>query len=144
MKKKGGGLLIRLIDVVLILLFGFVSISQVEKRSKVDLPVSTETRVSKPDTENLIEIAVYEYEPGQYGYLLENETVLKKTHEQLFAYIIQKQSKFKGRIRVKIYSEATAPIRYAMAIADFCERRRLSKSLVVKSLKSKSGLRQSD
>ena len=144
MKKKGGGLLIRLIDVVLILLFGFISISQVEKRSKVNLPVSTETRVSKPDTENLIEIAVYEYEPNQYGYLVENETVLKKNEAELGSYIIQKQTKFKGKVRVKIYSESTAPIRYAMAIADFCERRRLAKSLVVKSLKTKSGLRRAN
>ena len=144
MKKKGGGLLIRLIDVVLILLFGFISISQVEKRSKVNLPVSTETSVSKPDMQNLIEIAVYEYEPNQYGYLVENETVLIRTENELKAYILKKKSKFKSKGRVKICSEAKAPIRYAMVIADFCENKDLDKSLVVKSLKTKSGLRRAN
>ncbi|NQT26907.1 biopolymer transporter ExbD [candidate division KSB1 bacterium] len=141
MKKKDDGLIIRLIDVVLILLFGFISISQVEQRSKVNLPVSTETRTSKPDTENLIEIAIFPYENDQYGYLLENETLLIKSYEELVSYVSKKQSKYKGKVRVKIYSESKAPIRYAMQIADFCERRNFDKSLVVKSLKSQSGLR---
>lgn len=138
--KKRSGLLIRLIDVVLILLFGFISISQVEKRSRIDLPVSTETLHSRPDRENLIRVAVAPLQPGEWGFLVENETRLLKDARALQHYLIQKSAFFQGDVRVKIYAEAGSPMRYTMLAADLCEHLQLKKSLVVRMSGSKSGL----
>jgi biopolymer transport protein ExbD len=132
MKKKQSGIIIRLIDVVLILLFGFISISQLEKRSKVDLPVSDQTKLSTPDIENLIRIS---------GYLVENDNKILKNFNALHLYLKKKKKYFNRDIRIKIYSEAQAPIKYTMLIADLCEQLTLKKSVVVKLKTRQSGLR---
>jgi|GEM_PF-396897 len=138
--RKRSGLLIRLIDVVLILLFGFISISQVEKRSRIDLPVSTETRHSRPDRENLIRVAVAPLRSGEWGFLVENETRLLRDARALQHYLIQKRTFYHGDARVKIYAEAGSPMRYTMLAADLCEQLQLKKSLVVRMTGSRSGL----
>ena len=53
-----GSMLLRLIDVVLILLFGFIAISEITFQSKVDLPKSNETPPSYPDKEEIIFIGI--------------------------------------------------------------------------------------
>ena len=140
MKKKTSGLLIRLIDVVLILLFGFISISQLEQRSKIHLPISSETKLSTPDPENLIRISVYPFTEGQWGFLVENETQLIQDVRQLHRYLKNKKQFFSGEIRVKIYSEATSPIKYTMQVADLCNQMGLKKSLVLKMKNRRSGI----
>ena len=140
MIKNKSGIIVRLIDVVLILLFGFISISQIEEVSRVHLPVSSETRLSTPDTENLISIAVFPYEKNRWGYLVENETKLLKTIEGVHLFLKDKKSFYKRDIRVKIYSEARAPIKYTMQVADLCEQMQLRKSLIVRLKERQSGL----
>ena len=55
--SKGGNIL-RLIDIVLILLFGFISISEVSQRSRIRLAESTETPQSPPDKEEIIVVGI--------------------------------------------------------------------------------------
>ena len=141
MNQKASGLIIRLIDVVLILLFGFISISQIEKRSKVNLPLSSETKLSTPDTENLIRVSIYPYHEDKWGFLVENEMVLIETIQDLHRYLIDKMQFYETQIRIKIYSEATAPIKYTMQVADLCEHLKLNKSLIVKMKTKRSGFR---
>ena len=144
MKKKNSGIIIRLIDVVLILLFGFISISQLEKRSKVKLPVSSESKIAIPDSENLIQVAIFQYQPGKWGFLVDNETVLLKDINVMHRYLRRKKEFFKGEIRIKIYSEAKAPMKYTMQLADLCEQLNLKKSLIVKLKNRQSGLQISE
>ena len=143
MKKKPSGIIIRLIDVVLILLFGFISISQIEDVSKINLPVSSQTTLSTPDTENLITVAIFPYERDQWGFLVENETKLLKRIEGVHVYLLNKKEYYRRDIRVKIFSEARAPIKYMMQVADLCEQLQLKKSLIVRLKERQSGLNTS-
>lgn len=140
MIKKPKSILIRLIDVVLILLFGFISISQIEEASRVELPISSETKLSTPDTENLISVAIYQFPSGEWGYLVDNETKQIRSLDGLHLYLRTKKNYFKREARVKIYSEGKAPMKYVMQVADLCQQIDLKKSIIVKLKTRQSGL----
>ena len=140
MEGKNEGIIIRLIDVVLILLFGFITISKIQETSKVLLPVSSESRLSTPDTENLIPVTIQPFGQNRYSYYLESENINFTSIQSLYGYLKKKKSFFKRDIRLKIYSEANAPIKYTMEIADLCEQLKLKKSLIVKLQTKQSGL----
>ena len=142
-KKKKSGIVVRLIDVVLILLFGFISISQIDDASMVDLPISSETKLATPDTENLIPISIYHRRGNQWIYLVENETKSLSNIDAVHLYLKRKKRFFKRDIRVKIYSESMAPIKYTMQLTDLCEQLKLKKSLIVKLQSRQSGLQTS-
>jgi len=142
-KKKKSGIVVRLIDVVLILLFGFISISQIDDASMVDLPISSETKLATPDTENLIPISIYHRRGNQWIYLVENETKSLSNIDAVHLYLKNKQRFYKRDIRVKIYSEGMAPIKYTMQLTDLCEQLKLKKSLIVKLQSRQSGLQTS-
>jgi biopolymer transport protein ExbD len=141
MKKKNNGIIIRLIDVVLIILFGFISISQIQETSKVKLPVSSETKLSNPDYENIIPVTIYPHAKNQWGFWIESENKFFSHIGHLHRYLIDKRRYYKKDIRLKIYSEARAPIKYAMQVADLCEQLKFQKSIIVKLKERQSGLR---
>ena len=141
--KRKSGLVVRLIDVVLILLFGFISISQIDDASMVDLPISSETKLSTPDTENLIPISIYHRGRNQWIYLVENETKSLSNIDAVHLYLKNKQRFYKRDIRVKIYSESMAPIKYTMQLTDLCEQLNPKKSLIVRLHSRQSGLQAS-
>jgi len=140
--KKRSGMIVRLIDVVLNLLFGFMAISNVQQKVQVTLPVSSQTKLGKPDTENLIPVIVHPNGRGGWVFLVENETLALADIKRLGRYFETKKDFYKREIRVKIYSEAKAPIRYLMQISDLCEKMNLKKSIVVKLSNRQSGLKK--
>ena len=54
---KKSGFVVRFVDVVLILLFGFISISSV-RSTAIELPESTETAAPPPEMEEVVFIAI--------------------------------------------------------------------------------------
>jgi biopolymer transport protein ExbD len=115
-----GGIVIRLIDVVLILLFGFISISEISSKSLVNLPKSSQTKYSLPDNENLLIIGIMS--DGQY--LIENENELLSNFKALKFYIVTKNDeniKNKIETRVRIRSNWDTPIKHTLALANLCD-----------------------
>jgi len=115
-----GGIVIRLIDVVLILLFGFISISEISSKSLVNLPKSSQTKYSLPDNENLLIIGIMS--DGQY--LIENENELLSDFKALKFYIVTKndeniQNKIETRVRIR--SNWDTPIKHTLALANLCD-----------------------
>jgi biopolymer transport protein ExbD len=115
-----GGIVIRLIDVVLILLFGFISISEISSKSLVNLPKSSQTHYLLPDQENLLIIGITS--DGQY--LIENENELLSDFNSLKFYIVTKnteniQNKIETRVRIR--SNWDTPIKYTLALANLCD-----------------------
>ncbi|MCU0644621.1 MAG: biopolymer transporter ExbD [bacterium] len=115
-----GGIVIRLIDVVLILLFGFISISEISSKSLVNLPKSSQTNYSLPDKENLLIIGIMP--DGQY--LIENENELISNFDALKFYIVTKndeniQNKIETRVRIR--SNWDTPIKHTLALANLCD-----------------------
>ena len=130
--KSGGGL-IRLIDVVFILLFGFISISEISEKSKIELPKSSEMPPSNPDTEEVLFIGI----DSEGRYLVEAETKVITTPDVLFRYLSSKVTKANARgdaFRVRIRSNWDTAIKYTMTAADICDHLNIPKGIDVRRM----------
>lgn len=126
----GSGIVIRLIDVVLILLFGFISISEVSQQTKVNLPRSTQVPLSNPDKEEILIIGIN----SDGIYLVDEEETEIDDLRILEAYIHTKQDAYLiqgANIRVRIRSDRNAPAKYTMQLATLCDQLNIPKSIDV-------------
>lgn len=126
----GGGIIVRLIDVVLILLFGFISISEISRKSKIELPKSTQTQASKLDMESILIIGI----TADGNYLVDNETRKLADFEDLKEYIRENNRKAidnNAKTRVRIRSNWNTPIRYTVMLARFCDELGIVKGIDV-------------
>jgi len=131
-----GGIVIRLIDIVLNLLFGFISISEISNRTVIHLPRSEQVTYSLPDKEALIIIGI----TAEGQFIVENETEEITDFKDLKYYLVTKQKendKNKIMMRVRIRSDWNAPIKYTLAVANLCDYLYIPKGMDV-SLKSKN------
>ncbi len=131
-----GGIVIRLIDIVLNLLFGFISISEISSRSVIHLPKSEQVAYSMPDKETLTIIGI----TAEGQFIIENEAVTITDFNALKNYLVTKQEeneKNKIAMRVRIRSDWNAPIKYTLAVANFCDYRSIPKGMDV-SIKGKN------
>ena len=131
-----GGIVIRLIDIVLNLLFGFISISEISYRTEIHLPQSEQVTYSLPDKEALIIIGITA--DGQF--IVEDETEEIADFKTLKNYLVTKQEeneKNRIKIRVRIRSDWNAPIKYTLAVANLCDYLSIPKGMDV-SLKGKN------
>jgi len=125
-----GGIILRLIDVVLILLFGFISISEISRQSQIELPESEEIPLSNPDKEAILIVGITQ--DGRY--LIEDEAQNMTNVKVLKKYIENKQHEFAKKnteIRVRIRSNYNAPVKYAIILANICDALKIPKSIDV-------------
>ena len=130
-----GGLLLRFVDVVLILLFGFISISEVTEQSRIKLPVSTETPQSYPDKEKVIFIGI----TREGRFLVDNEQKVITSIQRLREYILEIKKLYESKnvkIRVRYRANWDTPVRYTIQAADLCDRLGIVKGIDVR-LKTK-------
>jgi len=126
---RNGRYLVRFVDVVLILLFGFISISQVQKRSVVSPPKSSET--AKTPADEVTDVFVSITNTGSY--LVDNETRALETMDALTQFVeLKKQQYGADRMKIRIRSDDTAPIQYAIALAEICDNAGVEKALDVR------------
>lgn len=128
-----GGTLIRLIDVVFILLFGFISISEINEKSRIELPESSETPPSKPDRERVLFVGIN----SQGQYLVENESKMISNIETLYSYLSDEARaalRDGDKLRVRIRSNYDAAIKYTMAAADICDQLQIPKGIDVRKV----------
>lgn len=119
-RRASSGLIIRLIDVVLILLFGFISISEISKRSKIDLPESEAVPAAAPDREMVVFIGILP--DGRY--LVEDETAVIDDPVILMNYILQRQGELnrrKIRMRVRVRANYDSEVRHAFTVVNICQ-----------------------
>jgi len=125
-----GGVVIRLIDVVLILLFGFISISEISSKSLIHLPKSKQMNYALPDKEDLLIIGITE--DGKF--LIEAESEMIEDFNSLKYYIVTKHDEnMKNKIdtRVRIRSNWNTPIKYTIAVANVCDMLQIPKGMDV-------------
>lgn len=125
----GSGGVLRLIDVVFIVLFGFISIAKINERSRIELPQSTETPPSNPDKEQVIFVGI----DSEGNYLVDNETKLIDSAATLYQYLSD-ASNNGADIRVRIRSNFDTPIKYLIAAADMCDQLNLPKGIDVQRI----------
>ncbi len=126
----GGGIIVRLIDVVLILLFGFISISEISRKSKIELPKSTQTPATELDMESILIIGI----TTDGIFLVDNETRKLADFEDLKNYIIDNNQKAiinNAKTRIRIRSNWDTPIRYTVMLARFCDELGIVKGIDV-------------
>ncbi|MDZ7263855.1 MAG: biopolymer transporter ExbD [candidate division KSB1 bacterium] len=124
------GLIIRLIDIVLILLFGFISISEISSTSVIQLPQSKQMLYSFPDRENLVIIGI----TAEGKFLVENESEIISDFNNLKYYITTKLQENRSEnidTRVRIRSNWNTPIKYTLAVANFCDYLKIPKGVEI-------------
>jgi biopolymer transport protein ExbD len=126
-----GGMIVRLIDVVMILLFGFICSSQLSEQSKITLPTTFELATSNPDPE----IAEFVGILKDGTYLLSHEKLATRDLNRLARYLTQKKAELTDAgytMRVRLRANFDTPIRYVMRAADLCDRLQILKSVEVR------------
>lgn len=127
-----GGVVTRLIDVVLILLFGFISISEIDRKSQIRLSETKELPTISVDREQIVVVGIL----SPTNYVIEKgEGIYFDNVVSVFRYIDGLQAEFKRRdkeLKVRIRSNWYLPVKYALDIAVYCEHIGVERGLDVR------------
>ncbi len=117
MSKKS--IIIRLIDIVLILLFGFLVVSEINRKSPVKLPQSDVKVKRELDDEELLIVGIKE---DTTLYLEGEDRAIASLNELHNLILVRNESfnKLNRKFRVRIRSYWNLPIKYTMRVANFC------------------------
>ncbi len=132
-----GGIVVRLIDIVLNLLFGFMCISTMERKSPVKLPQSDAPVQSQVQKEELLVISINQQEQ----FLIEAENLVIPNFEAVKNLILTRNESFRRldrTMKVRIRSYWNLPIRYTMRIANFCRDENIPVGMDVESISSRN------
>jgi biopolymer transport protein ExbD len=125
---SNSGYILRFVDVVLIMLFGFITISNL-KDSDVALPESTETVPHPIDVEEIEFIGIL----PDGTYLIDDEQTLISSLDMLRDHLRRRSAALAGgsTLKVRIRSSWDAPVHYALDVAVMCDELGLDKSFEV-------------
>lgn len=123
------GLIIRLIDIALIILFGFIAISDIKVKAQIKLPVPVqgESRQSR----NLF-VTVRLLEAGGYAVKTPEGTTNMATAPELERFLQQKKALFAARQKVLcvlIEPEKETIVQKTIDVLDMCAKLRIPKNL---------------
>ncbi|MEX2640093.1 MAG: biopolymer transporter ExbD [Balneolales bacterium] len=127
---KSGGFLLRFVDVVLILLFGFIVISDLDEDTQIILPESHETEPMAPDLEQVIYISI----TAGGDYLNEAQNLQFETISNLESYIQAQKNSLGDNLKIRIRANYDTPVSHAIAVARICDRLEVKKAIDVKLL----------
>lgn len=124
-------LMIRLIDIVFILLFGFIAVSQIDSTAMIEPPKSTEAEEGIPEGTQIIIIGITK--DGTYQVNAGEETVLKNSNE-LRQYLtkLANQAEIEGaQLGVRIRAHWNVSVKDGLAVASICSNLGIPKGLDV-------------
>lgn len=127
---KQGSYLLRFVDVVLILLFGFIVISDIDEDSQIILPSSSETEQSEAELYDVIYIGI----TPDGTYFDERENVSFNTPNDLQNYIQQHQNRYGDQAKVRIRANYDTQARYTIEAARICDEVGVKKAIDVRLL----------
>jgi biopolymer transport protein ExbD len=129
------GFVVRFVDVVLILLFGFISISSV-RTTEIALPESTETPAPPPEFEEVVFVGIR----PDGTYLVADERVEVVGVRPLFSWLSGELERIgDDPVKVRIRASGTTPMRYLVDAARVCDELGVAKSLEVQMAGSGAG-----
>jgi biopolymer transport protein ExbD len=127
------GYLLRFVDIVLILLFGFICISSI-KPSSVQPPESTEAPYKNIDPSQIVFVSIQ----NDGAFLVDDERRTLRTPAQLRAFLRQKRDALgRTEMKARLRSSRTAPIYYLMQAAKICKQLGIPKSIEVEINRSR-------
>lgn len=121
------GFIMRFVDVVLIMLFGFITISNLQD-SNVALPESAETELQPMDTQEVEFVGIL----ADGTFLIQDEQTLISSLDALRGFLAQRRDAVGATtLKVRIRSSWDAPVHYALDVAALCDELGLQKSIEV-------------
>lgn len=121
-------MILRMVDIVLIVLFGFICISTIENQKKVELPKSDRIPQEPPDDFETVTITVDAL--GKY-YTAEKATPSNNEEVEQFLMFQKKLFGQKKGFRVKIRADRSAPMHTVKWLAELCDDLNTERSLIV-------------
>ena len=128
-----GGLIIRLIDVALILLLGFIAISDIRVKAQIKLPSPGEEDVLEQATQ-LVFVLIYGH---GFAINLNEKTTPVKNLQILENQLLQIRTELlKNNIKMVVLIEPheESIIQKTVDVLDICEKRRIPKNINYQSL----------
>ncbi len=128
---SGNGMIIRYIDIVMNLLFGFICMAELSQTSHIQLAKTVELPYSNPDPEIVIFVGI----TTDGTYLLENEKYHTTDINFLQTYLQDSKDKLAQanyKMRVRLRANHDTPIRYLMQAAEVCDRLEIIKTFDVR------------
>jgi len=135
---NSGGIIIRLIDVAMIILFGFIAISDIKVRAQIKLP--TDQQEERQQTEEKEPVVLFVKIELDQGYILEeNEVVIAEINEakELEEFLLQRyeQAKASGLDMVLLIEpDENSIIQKTVDVLDICERYKIPKNINYESM----------
>ena len=125
---RKSGFIVRFVDVVLILLFGFISISSV-RATEIELPESTETPPPLPESEEVMFVGIR----PDGTYLVDEERQEIRGAGNLLRFVASEVQELGDRpLKVRIRASHDTPMRYLVDAARVCDELGLPKSIEVR------------
>jgi len=126
-------LMIRLIDIVFILLFGFIAVSQIESNTMIDPPKSVEAEAGTPNGARIIIIGVTK----EGTYPVDGGEVVLKNSKELQYYLTKSVNQAEAeeiQLGIRICAAWDSPVEYGLAVAKICSDLGIPKGLDVVKL----------
>lgn len=127
----GAGMIVRMIDIVMILLFGFICTAQLSSQSRITLPMTVELPPATPDPEIVVYVAVTN--DGKFWW--EEEKQFTSDPAVLEGYLDAKKGELvrsQYKMRVRLRANHDTPVRYVMQAAAICDRLEILKTVDVR------------
>lgn len=127
----GAGMIVRMIDIVMILLFGFICTAQLSSQSRITLPMTVELPPATPDPEIVVYVAV----TGDGKFWWDDEKQFTSDPAVLEGYLAAKKGELvrsQYKMRVRIRANHDTPVRYVMQAATICDRLEILKTVDVR------------
>ncbi|MDZ7267139.1 MAG: biopolymer transporter ExbD [candidate division KSB1 bacterium] len=128
---SGSGMIVRYIDIVMILLFGFICSAELSETSHIELAKTVELPPGNPDPEMVIFVGIL----PDGSYLFDNEKYRTADLAVLEQYLQQTRvnlEKARYKMRVRLRANHDTPIRFLMKAAEVCDRLEVLKTFDVR------------
>ncbi|MEM7414484.1 MAG: biopolymer transporter ExbD [Gemmatimonadota bacterium] len=121
------GFVVRFVDVVLILLFGFISISSV-RATEIELAESSETPAPTPEVEEIVFVGIR----PDGTYLVDEERQQLRGARELLVFVNAELDRLGDRpVKVRIRASHDTPMRFLVDAARVCDELGVPKALEV-------------
>lgn len=117
-------MMLRLIDIVMIILFGFISISHIDKQVDVELPRVKYFPLEPPDYENWLVLGVH-----HDGFYTVDYGSKRIDDQEVLQGWLQEQSLQNRDLRVRIRADRDAPMGMIRQVVDICTEEEIPLSL---------------
>lgn len=133
-----GGIIIRLIDVAMIILFGFIAISDIKVRAQIKLPADDQEQ-TLPE-EEMDPALIFVKIDLEYGFVIErkDETLLTTTDinglEKGLVQLLNRYKTIGQEMVVLIEPHEDSMIQHTVDVLDICEKHSIPKNINYESM----------